>query len=189
MIDEENIYKTVLHTNRLVLRFPRVSDAADLFTCFSDPKISQYSSWFPHKDIAHTKMYLRYLRRNRRRSDEIDFCILHQESGKAIGTCGFVRTDLEGRVGEIGYCLAQNYWHKGYAAEAVEALLEFGFTTLAIRRVEAKVVPANRASAALLERAGFTCEGVMKNGLTFKGQTHDLYLYAMTDSDYLRKRG
>ncbi len=179
MIDPSQLYKTVLETERLLLRYPTLRDAEEVFAFCRDPRISKYSAWDPHENLAQTKRYLRYLRRIRKDGVELTFCICRKSDGRVIGTCSFVRMDLEGRVGEVGYCIAADCWQQGYGSEAVAALLDFGFQTLRFNRIEARVVQENRPSAALLEHLGFEKEGLLKNGVTFKGAPHDLYLYAV----------
>lgn len=179
MTDPSQLYKTVLRTDRLLLRYPALQDAEDVFAFCRDPRISEYSSWDPHEDLPHTRRYLRYLRRTRKDGEELTLCICRKSDNRVIGTVSFVRIDFEGRVGEIGYCIATDCWRQGYGSEAVGALLRFGLDTLRLNRIEARVVCENRASAALLEHLGFQREGRLKNGVTFKGAPHDLFLYAV----------
>lgn len=179
MIDPSQLYKTVLETDRLLLRYPTLRDAEEVFAFCRDPRISEYSAWDPHESPAHTRRYLRYLRRIRKTGKELTFCICRKADGRVIGTCSFVHIDLEGRVGEIGYCVSADCWRRGYGKEAVSALLGYGFNCLRFNRIEARVVCENLSSSGLLERLGFQKEGILKNGITFKGAPHDLFLYAV----------
>ena len=174
-------HKAVLYTERMILRFPKTSDTRDLFELCSDPLISKYSLWHAHEDLWDTKGFVRHLRRNKRDTSRVDFCMQLRETGKVIGTCGFTHLKLEQRVGEIGYCVSREYQREGYASEAVEALVKFGFENLDLARIEARVVTENEPSAALLRKLEFTLDGSLKKGITFKAKTFDLLLYSMTD--------
>src|SRR5690606_38652938 len=66
------------------------------------------------------------------------------------------------RRAEVGFMLAPAHWGKGYAAEAVRAVLRFAFEAMDLHRVEADVDPDNGASLRLLERLGFRREGYLR---------------------------
>ncbi len=179
-------YRAVLKTPRLLLRFPRPSDAEDLYAFCRDPRCSRYSEWSPHESLSDSKDYLRYLWRRRRWLAEIHFCMAERATGRVIGTCSYVNYDLEHKVGTVGYCVHPRYWRQGIATEAVTALLGFGFQDLKLMRVEARVLPENVASAALLQKLGFTLEGRLRNGITLKGETKDVLVFGITVEDFAR---
>jgi RimJ/RimL family protein N-acetyltransferase len=63
---------------------------------------------------------------------------------------------------EIGYCLHSAHWKQGYMGEALAALIEYAFSVLQLRRLEADVDPANASSLRILERMGFRREGLLR---------------------------
>jgi RimJ/RimL family protein N-acetyltransferase len=67
--------------------------------------------------------------------------------------------DVQKHVAEIGYWLAQEYWGRGIATEAVVAFTQWGFGALGLRRIWAAVFARNTASARVLEKAGYEYEG------------------------------
>ncbi|QJU56820.1 GNAT family N-acetyltransferase [Sphingomonas sp. AP4-R1] len=80
--------------------------------------------------------------------------------GRLIGQCGLVPylhpdTPITGDI-EMGWQLAEDCWGQGYAREAAEASLAWGWANLTAPRIVAITVPANRASVALMERIGMT---------------------------------
>ncbi|MFN2369802.1 MAG: GNAT family N-acetyltransferase, partial [Candidatus Krumholzibacteriia bacterium] len=80
---------------------------------------------------------------------------------------------------ELGYGLRADAWGQGYAAEAVGELLRFGFTELALHRVEADVDPRNEASVRLLERLGFTREGLLRERWIVEEEISDAAFYGL----------
>jgi ribosomal-protein-alanine N-acetyltransferase len=97
-----------------------------------------------------------------------------------VGSIGLrLQADVYRRTAEIGYWLAEPYWGRGIMTEAVRAIAEYGFTTFEIARIEADVFARNVASARVLEKAGFTLEGVLRNRITKDGGTMDALLYAV----------
>lgn len=80
---------------------------------------------------------------------------------------------------EIGYSVLERYRGRGIATEAVCALLAETFSCLHVRRVRAYCVPANHASRAVLDRAGFVEDGILARGATVQGRPVDVIGYLM----------
>lgn len=80
---------------------------------------------------------------------------------------------------EIGGELSVNYWGKNIALEAVSAIVQFGFDTLGLHTIEAKVSPDNRGAIYLLEQIGFVKEAHFKDRIYFGETFHDLAIYSM----------
>lgn len=70
---------------------------------------------------------------------------------------------VENHRAEIAYDLGTRFWKRGYATEAVRALMEWGKESFELHRIEAKVDPRNSASIALLEKLGFSEEGLLRD--------------------------
>jgi RimJ/RimL family protein N-acetyltransferase len=99
--------------------------------------------------------------------------------GTAVGGIGFrVQRDVE-RVGaELGYWLGEPYWGRGIATAAVRAVTEHALDTHGLLRVFALPFAHNRASARVLEKAGFALEGVLRSSAIKDGRVVDQLLYA-----------
>lgn len=96
-----------------------------------------------------------------------------------IGGIGLeLRTDIYRRSAELGYWLGETYWGRGIMTESVRAISDWGFESLDLARVFAGVMETNRASCRVLEKAGFTMEGVLRKAI-FKGdRLLDEHIYA-----------
>jgi RimJ/RimL family protein N-acetyltransferase len=84
----------------------------------------------------------------------------------------------------IGYCFNKTYWGKGYATEAVRALLEFGFNRLTLHRISANCDPSNVASNRVLMKAGMKLEGRLRENLRVKGRWRDTMVYGILEREY-----
>lgn len=173
-----------LHTGRLLLRRMEKRDLRDLFACYSDPLASRFAAWRPHPDLWYTKGYMQYVLRGYARQESMVFCIALKAENRVIGTCSFTEMDEAYKVAEIGYTLSPAYWHCGYGAEAVTALVRFGFETIGLYRISARVMAENQASARLLQRLGFRQEGYLPGGIYCKGAPRDLCLFGLLQTDY-----
>ncbi len=173
-----------LETERLILRKLKKSDTKDLYEYCSSPVSAKYSLWQPHEDIGVTRQYISWLLRSYKRGEYFTWGIELKESGKLIGTCSFTSVDNEYKVAEIGYGIGNAYWGNGYAAEAVKAVLEYGFCTVGFISINAKIMKENVSSVRLASAVGMECDGLLRNGIYCKGEAHDLYVFSMLDTDY-----
>lgn len=100
--------------------------------------------------------------------------------GKAAGSIGvFVKDDVYEKSAELGYWLAEPYWGRGVMTEAVGQLCREAFKRFDILRIFAEPFADNLGSRKVLEKAGFTCEGTMRNGVFKNDRVHSYCMYAL----------
>jgi len=92
---------------------------------------------------------------------------------------------LRGLRAEIGYILGRAHWSRGYVSEALPALIDHGFETLGLNRLEADIDPRNAASARVLMRLGFVQEGLLRERWVVRGEPSDSALYGLLLEDWL----
>jgi ribosomal-protein-alanine N-acetyltransferase len=101
-------------------------------------------------------------------------------AGEAVGGIGFtLQPDVAHRSAEIGYWLGEEFWGRGIVTEALIAVTDHAFANYDICRLYAHVFEWNRASARVLEKAGYEFEGRLRKSVTKEGQTIDQLMYAM----------
>lgn len=176
-----------LETDRLLLRAIRVSDAADMFDYARRPEVTRYLLWNPHPDVRYTKRYLEYLATRYRMGMFYDWALILKAEKRMIGTCGFVRFDCPHNSAEIGYVLHPDYHGKGLMAEAARAVMDFGFSTLDLHRIEARYMVGNDPSRRLMERMGMTFEGVKRQSMLVKGGYRDIGTCAILKNEFYRE--
>jgi RimJ/RimL family protein N-acetyltransferase len=107
------------------------------------------------------------------------FCV--EANGGAVGGIGIIiGADVHRQTAELGYWLGQEFWGCGIMTEGVAAFADFCFENFHLRRIYAEPFANNCASARVLEKAGFTFEGCLKNNVLKDGQLLDSLLYART---------
>lgn len=171
-------------TPRLTLRPVRMSDAEDLYEYSRDPEVARHVLWDAHQSIHQTRNYIRFLIRQYRNAAPSTFAIALRDSGKVIGTIGFMWVQTENRSAEVGYSLSRAYWNQGYMSEALKAVVEFGFAKLGLNRIEAQHECSNPASGHVMANAGMKHEGTLRQRLYNKGRFVDVDLYAILRSDF-----
>lgn len=131
---------------------------------------------FPHPYTeADARVWLEHVIE---RQPETSFAIAVNE--EAVGGIGFiVQEDVGYRSAEIGYWLGQDFWGRGIATEALVAVTEYAFANHDLCRLFAHVFEWNPASARVLEKAGYVCEGRLRKSIRKDGQTIDQFIYAL----------
>lgn len=100
--------------------------------------------------------------------------------GKAVGSIGiFIKNDVYEKSGELGYWLSEDYWRKGITSKAVEIICKEAFAIFNIIRIFAEPYEYNVGSRRVLEKAGFTYEGTMRNGVYKNGSMFSYCMYSI----------
>jgi RimJ/RimL family protein N-acetyltransferase len=178
----------LIATERLVLRRFRPSDAATLSAYRSDPDVARYQSWTaPYPPATARATVAALAAGDPSEPGWFQYAIEHAQDRAHIGDVG---VDLhENRMqAEIGFTLAPAYQGLGYAAEAVRALLDDLFKIRGLHKVSAEADARNLASARLLERVGFTREGLRRSHTWIKNEWTDDLLYGVLATDWLLPR-
>jgi ribosomal-protein-alanine N-acetyltransferase len=144
----------MLETPRLLLRPPRIADAADFFAFLGNPEAMR----FTHHDTS-----LRACRRRlagfewqRRRTGIAPWAVVAKTDQRVVGWGGLYEDPFEPGWGvEWGYALHPAEWGKGYATELGSACLGWADNVLRLAEVRAFVHPKNAASRRVLEKLGF----------------------------------
>jgi len=87
------------------------------------------------------------------------------------------------RRGELGYWVGLPFWNRGYAAEASEALVQFGFEEMEFNRIHARHLVRNPASGRVMEKLGMKFEGILREYSLNRGQFEDIAMYSILASD------
>lgn len=99
--------------------------------------------------------------------------------GQAIGSIGiFPDKDIHRKNAAIAYWIAEPFWGKGIATQAVKQMTIYGFSNFKITRIYAKPFGFNKASHRVLEKAGFIKEAIIKNGVYKNNQYYDEHIYS-----------
>ncbi len=173
----------VLETERLTLRPMRMRDARDIYAYASDPEVARYVLWEPHASLADTRSYIRYIRSMYRRGLPSSWAVALRDSGRVIGTVGLMWYSDQNRSAEVGYSFSREDWNRGYATEALRAVLASVFASLSVNRVEAQHDVRNPASGRVMEKCGMKKEGVLRQRILNKGEYVDVALWSLLRSD------
>ena len=144
----------VLETKRLALRAPRLEDAKTVAALANDRRIAENTARIPHP--YQTSDAEGFITGANKAGGEAMFLITLRDE-TVIGACGIM---LQEQTPELGYWLGVPYWGKGYATEALHAVIDYAFTDLAHDALQAGARVTNPASRRVLEKCGFQWTGV-----------------------------
>lgn len=173
----------IIETGRLILREVTTEDATDMFNYLSDKDVVEPMGLAPCQTVKDVRDEISWYRLIYEEGTGIRWGITLKDSGKVIGSCGFLNMVTKHYRAEVGYELSKDYWGKGIASEALEALVAYGYQHFQLERIEALIEPANLASQKLVEKQGFKREGLLRHYEFTCGKFDDLYMYAVIKED------
>ena len=189
---KEKIYRVFSHlpeltTERLTLRRMMVLDTDDMYEYACRPDVTKYLTWHPHPDREYTREYLEYLGNRYSAGMFYDWAVIYEPDCKMIGTCGFTSFNCSSDSAEVGYVLNPEYWGKGIAVEALKRVLAFGFEDLGLHRIEARFMDGNDRSRRVMEKAGMTFEGILREAMLVKGAYVSVGVCSILESEWKEK--
>jgi len=172
-----------LESDRLILRPLRRGDEEQIMAYANYEENWKYTlvDLFPYYR-EHAEDFISRSLRGWEVGDHFIFGIHHRTEGRLIGA-----VDLrlhEDRCAEIGYLIEKPMWGQGIVPEAVRLVLGFSFGPLKLHRIEAGIFSENPRSMRVLEKLGFTREGVSRERYFRLGRWMDAINYAILDHEF-----
>jgi ribosomal-protein-alanine N-acetyltransferase len=171
---------SVLETERLRLRRIQLTDADGIFALYADPQVRKFTNRQPLRSHLEAD---KYLMRNRAWQADSRWGIALKSSDALIGTCEYHHAIPAYASTLVGFELVSAYWGNGYMQEALQALLQFGFTQKGYHRIEARTDLRNQRACATLRRLGFQEEGVLRQAGYWHGAFHDCQLFSLLKTE------
>ena len=152
-------------TERLLLRRPQLGDAPSIFERYAgDPDVTRWLGWPRHHAVTETEAFVRWADQAWTSAVCGPYLLFDRDDGRLLGSTGL---DIETPWrASTGYVLARDAWGRGYATEATRAMAQLA-DALELARLHAYCHVEHRASARVLEKAGFAREGVLRRFVLF----------------------
>lgn len=170
----------MLETTRLFLRPMDEADVDSVFAMRSDADVMRFIR-APQIEIGEAENWVKLIS-SRWATERIGFCaLIEKQTGQFIGWCGLWRL-TESKEIEVGYALRKEFWGRGFAVEASEAFLHYGFDDLNLEKIVAVADPENRNSRRVMEKLGMFYDG------TGKYYARELAHYTITKTVWTTRR-
>jgi len=178
-------FPTQLSSARLILRRLWPADAAALCAYRSLPAVALYQYWDAFgPDDAVRLIADQATAEFNRPGTWVQLALIQVATGCLIGDCGLHCRVEDARQIEFGITLSPGCQGFHYADEAIECLLNFGFSNLGSHRVSATVDVRNRPAIALCRRLGFRQEAHLVENIWFKGDWSSEYVFAILKQEW-----
>lgn len=171
----------MLETARLFLRPLNKNDVDPVFAMRSDADVMRFIRE-PQTNRGEAESWINLVS-SRWKDEKIGFCaVIERFSDRFIGWCGLWRLKETGEI-EVGYALIKEFRGQGFAAEAAEAILAYGFEELDLPEIVAVARPENRASWRVMEKLGMTYD------YTGRFYERELVHYSISREEFLQRKG
>ena len=180
----------ILRTERLVLREFVPGDWVATHAYEND---SRYLRFYEREGVTERQaqglVYAFITWQAEQPRSKVQLAITLAETGVLIGNVGLRREDPGDPLADMGYELAPEHWGRGYATEAVRAMVDWGFGEWGgLARIHAHCVADNAASARVLLKAGLRREARLREHQWFKGRSWDVLLFGMLREEWMERR-
>lgn len=175
-----------MKTDRLAFRKLTLEDKEAIFHYASDPEVTKYVLYPTHTSLEDSITFIHQTMMKYDKNEVSCWGVTLLKTKQLIGTADFIWWNTDHRKAEIGYCFSKEYWNQGYATEALMGLITFGFTCMDLNRVETRCFEENEASARVMQKAGMTHEGLLREALYAKNQFWNIHCYSILKKDYMQ---
>ena len=177
-----------IETNRLLLSWPNAEQIEDYYLSIVGTNMFDTILWDGPSVAADLHEYWEgCMGRDPTRAElDFDLAVIEKASHRYVGGVGLRPVNKDPAIIDLGYALAPAWHGRGYAVEALSALIRCAFEQRGAERIFATIFVGNRASQRVAEKLGFTLEGTMRRAVLKRGVWLDEWLYAVTRPDWER---
>lgn len=179
----------MLETARLKLVRYEFDFADAIYEVVKQKEIADTMVMIPHpypypREVVD--QWITYLQKSFDKGTAYEFAVFLKEDGRYIGNCGLVEVSHAHRHAEVGYFIDANEWGKGYATEACQKIIAYGFEEHQFNRIHSRCMVRNGASRRVMEKSGMSYEGRHRQEFLKDGVYEDMDYLAILAEDYMK---
>lgn len=176
-----------MNSHNVLIRKWEAADAKDLAKALCNKKVlDNLRDGLPYPYTEKDALDYISAMRAANPNDTFAFAIVYD--GQIVGSIGAFRKDnIHGKTAELGYYLAEEHWGKGIMTQAVKLVCDFIFANSDIIRIFSEPFARNIGSCRVLEKVGFSLEGVLRSNAVKNGVVEDMRLYSLLRTDICHK--
>lgn len=178
-----------LLTERLCLRPIRLADAEAMYDYGHRPEVASLAGFPVNQSVEECKQFIQMdLDKTDEAVRQRIYAICLKGQDRLMGTVSFVK-EIKSDILEIGYVLHPDLWGQGLMPEAVAALVDFGFTKLALHKIEIAVYEHNPQSQRVAEKLGFSLEARLRKRKKIDGHYRDKLIFGLLREEWEEQDG
>lgn len=170
-----------LTTERLTLRKITIEDAEDIYALRSDDRVNKFIDRPKAHSVDDARNFINQIRSRGSNNELLYWAITQKKNSKLIGTIMYWNILKEEHTAEIGFELHPDYQGQGLMHEALAPVIDYGFTNLKLRIIEAYPDENNDKSITLLERNHFKQDTAFENAVVHKEEHLNTIRYVLED--------
>ena len=173
-----------IQTNRLILRKFKIENAQGMFDNWAtDPKTNYFLGWPLHKNVEETKSIITNWI-NKYEEGSYNWIIEEKDTHQVIGSICEEGKKERFKTIALGYCLGSKWWNKGYATEALKAVIKYLLLEKDYYLIEANYRSSNPASGKVMQNAGMKYDGTLRSRkIDPDGTRSDVICYSITKDE------
>jgi ribosomal-protein-alanine N-acetyltransferase len=178
------VAQPIIRTERLTLRPSRLEDAEKVQRLAGSKAIADTTARVPHPyEDGMAEEWIGMHKRLFRRRKAVIYAITRTDTGSLVGAIG-LELRMANERAEIGYWIGRRYWNRGYATEAAEAILMYGFTELGLQRIYAHHFERNPSSGRVMQKIGMKREGLLRRHFKKGERFENLVFYGILREEF-----
>ncbi|MGG2055113.1 GNAT family protein [Lysinibacillus pakistanensis] len=176
----------ILRSSKLELKKIEDRHLQKLFDIYDNEKVFEFCGIIPKHNLQTVSKMIGHFDRDYQKKSRVKWGIFQKsQNDTLVGIIEAMDFNQKVDMVTIGYYLAEAYWGKGIATEAVHMIVKYLFEEVAINRIQAEVMPLNEPSKKVLLKNGFLKEGLIRQASLWSGKgIVDLEIYGYLKEDY-----
>lgn len=173
-------------TNRLMLRLFELSDAKMVQTLAGTEEVARTTLSIPHPyPDGAAEAWIERILQAAQKGEIFSFAMVKKEDELLIG-CMSLRVSQTENEAELAYWVGHPFWGQGFATEAAQTVVEFGFEVLQLNRIYAAAMTKNPASYKVMSKVGMKFKDTLPKYILKSGIYEDIVFYDLHKSDYIK---
>lgn len=188
MINQFDMQKIEIQTQRLIIRHLAPSDLSDFYSYRSNPEVTKYQGFgVMNESQAEAFINDNALKFYGTPGEWVQYAIENKGTKTLVGDCAIKLDIHDPRIAEVGITISHLHQQKGFAKEALTGIVKFLFETKNLHRIVEIVDDENTASINLLKSVGFRQEGHFIQNIFFKGKWGSEFQFAMLKNEFTKQ--
>ncbi len=180
--------RPIIRGERVYLRPSERDDLPRFVRWLNDAEVAQFLALRAPMSLASEEAWFEGML-ERQGVTDYHFVICLLSDGRPIGTVGLHLVDRDNGSAEFGIAIGEkDEWGKGYAADALRAICDFGFGELRLERISLEYYSGNDRGRRAYEKAGFVHEGTMRRARYHHGEYVDVHLMSVVRDEWVAGR-